>query len=71
MSFTARETTGTTAAVFRLRAGTVAGVILATVTLAANESVREQIGGIGGLTATGGVYYELVSGTVAGSVHTR
>jgi DNA uptake protein ComE-like DNA-binding protein len=70
MGFSARETTGTASAFFRLRAGTGTGTILATVSLAANESVRDWFAP-NGIQATGGVYYELVSGAVAGGVQTR
>lgn len=70
MGFTARETSGSAAAHFRLRVDTAAGVILATVYLAQNESVRDWFGP-SGITATGGIYFELVSGAVAGGVFTR
>jgi hypothetical protein len=70
MGVSARETSGTATAFFRLRAGGVAGVILATVTLAASESIRDWYGP-SGIAAAGGVYFELVSGAVAGGVQTR
>lgn len=70
LGFSARETSGTATAFFRLRAGGVGGAILATVTLAASESVRDWFGP-SGITATGGVYFELVTGAVAGGVQTR
>jgi hypothetical protein len=70
MGVSARETTGTATAFFRLRATNATGVILATVTLAAGESIRDWYGP-GGIAAAGGVYYELVSGAVAGGVQTR
>jgi hypothetical protein len=70
MGFTSRETSGTATAFFRLRAGTVTGTILETVTLAAGESTSDWYGP-SGIAAAGGVYYELVSGAVAGAVRTR
>jgi hypothetical protein len=70
MGLSARETSGTATAFFRLRAGGATGTILATVTLAANESIRDWYGP-SGIQATGGVYFELVAGAVAGGVQTR
>jgi hypothetical protein len=71
MGFSVREAAGTPAkAAMRLRAGSATGAILATVTLAPEESVRDWFGP-NGITATGGVYYELVSGTITGGVQTR
>lgn len=70
MGFSAKETSGTTSAHFRLRVDTAVGTILATVSLLPNESVRDWYGPAG-VTATGGVYFELVSGAVAGGVFTR
>lgn len=71
MGFSVREAAATPAkASMRLRAGGAAGAILATVTLAPEESIRDWFGP-NGITATGGVYYELVSGTITGGVQTR
>jgi hypothetical protein len=71
MGFSVREAAGTpAAAAMRLRAGSATGTILATVTLAAGESVRDWFGP-NGITATGGVYFELVYGTITGGVQTR
>lgn len=65
--FSARETTGTTAAVFRVRdGGVVGGLILDTVKLAPGESAREYY--TQGLNARGGLYFELVSGALEGSI---
>jgi class 3 adenylate cyclase len=71
MGFSVREAAGTpAAAAMRLRAGTATGTILATVTLSAGESVRDWFGP-SGIQAAGGVYLELLSGTITGGVQTR
>lgn len=70
LGFSAKETTGSAPAAFRLRGGGVAGTVLSTVTLAGGESVRDWFGP-SGIAAAGGVYFELVSGAVSGGVQTR
>jgi hypothetical protein len=72
MGFSVKESTnvaGATASM-RLRAGNVTGAILATVTLAQNESTSDWYGP-SGIAAAGGVYFELLSGSIAGGVQTR
>lgn len=65
--FSLRETAGSTAVV-RIRAGgVVGGTILDTISLAANESAREDYFPQG-LRAAGGLYYQLVSGAVEGAI---
>ena len=62
------ETTGTAAAKVRIHDGVGAGApLLFTVDLAANESVRDFFNGQG-LAFTAGIYVELVSGAIEGSV---
>lgn len=68
VGLTMRETTGVALAVVRLRDGVVGGTILATISLTAEESVREPLNVE--VTNPAGVYVELVSGTVEGSVFT-
>lgn len=63
-----RETTGTAGAVARLHDGESASRrSIIPVSLAANESVREVVGLSGALYVTG-VFIEVVSGSVEGSV---
>jgi len=65
--FTIRETSGTTAAVVRIHDGvTAAGTVLDTIALNPGESAREWYHP--GIHATTGVYVDVVSGAVAGSV---
>lgn len=64
--FAACETAGSTAQ-FRVRVGTVAGLILDSIKLAAGESASAWYGPQG-IVAGGGLYYELVSGTIEGSL---
>lgn len=61
--FTARETAGAVA-IIRLRDGVVGGKILATVSLAASESVREVWPKPLPVANAAGVYVQLVSGTI-------
>jgi hypothetical protein len=72
MGFSVRESTNTSGATaaLRLRAGNATGAILATVTLAQNESTSDWYGP-SGIAAAGGVYFELLSGSIAGGVQTR
>lgn len=64
---TIRETAGSTAVVVLYdNATSAAGIILEEISLVAGESVREYYPN--GITAATGIYYSLVSGTVAGSV---
>ena len=63
-----RETTGTTAAVYRLWDGSGAnGTLILPVSLAASESTRDDFRDHH-LTFEVGLYFELVSGTIEGSV---
>jgi hypothetical protein len=63
-----RETTGTTTAVIRLWDGTAnTGRLIAPIALGAGQSTRDSTP-IGGILTLQGVYFELVSGTVEGSV---
>lgn len=65
--FSLRETAGA-AAVVRVRdSGVVGGNILDTISLAANESAREFYAP-GGKNCRGGLYVEIVSGTVEGAI---
>jgi hypothetical protein len=68
MSFSARETTTSAGAVLRLRDGS-GGTILATVSLAANESIRDSF--TNGIAYGTSLYLERVSGTTEVSVATR
>ena len=62
------ESTGAATAKARIRDGTaVTGTRLVPFTLAANESVRDWFGDFG-FVYEQGVFFELVSGTVEGSV---
>jgi len=69
--FSVRETTGTAAAVIRLydNASTNSGTILEEIGLAPGESAREFYGD-GGVKVSNGIYCDIVSGTVTGSVRT-
>lgn len=63
--YSIRESAATAAAAaVNLRRGTVAGQIIAVIELAANGSVTDMWPGLVG--ATGGVYVEVVAGTVEG-----
>ena len=65
--FTIRETAGATAVVRIFdHASAASGTVLEEISLAANESAREYYPG--GLHAAKGVYVDVVSGAVAGSV---
>jgi hypothetical protein len=66
--FTIRETTGGATAVVRIydNASAASGTILDEISLVAGESAREFYPG--GIWATNGVYVDVVSGTVTGSV---
>jgi hypothetical protein len=68
LSFSARETTGSASAVFRLRDGS-GGTIMATVALVAGESVRD--GYPNGIAYSTSLYLERVSGTTEVTVATR
>lgn len=65
--FTIRETAGA-AAVVRIfdNASAASGTVLEEISLAANESARECYGA--GIWAENGIYVDVVSGAVAGSV---
>jgi hypothetical protein len=66
MGITVRETGGATAVV-RIRAGTSTGVILDTISLAANDSVTTWYGPQGKM-CNGGLFEDFVSGAYEGSV---
>lgn len=70
LGFSMRESGGVAAAVVRLRDGAVGGAILATVSLAVGESVRDWFGDRGVNVPTG-IFFELVSGAVEGAVYAR
>ena len=71
LGFTIRETSGSAAAVVRIfdNASAASGTVLDEIALSAGESAREWYG-MGGLRASSGVYVQVVSGAVAGSVRT-
>lgn len=69
MGYTVRETTGSASAVMRLRDGTSTGPILATISLDWGESIPTQTLNVA-VTNVGGVYVQIVAGTVEGSVFT-
>jgi hypothetical protein len=66
--FSIRETSGSAAAVVRLfdNASAASGTVLDEISLASGESVREWYEG--GIWAVNGIYVDVVSGAVAGSV---
>jgi hypothetical protein len=66
--FTLRETSGSAPAIVRIfdHASAAAGTILDEIALNASESAREFYSG--GLLAQNGIYVDVVSGAVAGSV---
>lgn len=67
-----RETTGAAAAVFRLHDGRdVTAPILASANLAANESIRDNFATPGIRIRTGGVFLEVVSGSIEGVIYVR
>lgn len=72
--FTMRETSGTTAAVVRLwdSASAASGNLVETISLSAKESTSDFLGGGSGsdegVILTAGLYVEIVSGSVEGSV---
>jgi hypothetical protein len=64
IGFSARETTGTAAAVFNIRHGTSnAGTLLVSVSLGVSESTREWYGP-DGIAAASGIWLERVSGQI-------
>lgn len=65
--FSLRETAGAIAVVRIRSGGTITGTMLDTIAFAANESKNEWCGPQG-ISAPGGLYFEIVSGAVAGSV---
>lgn len=67
--FTIRETSGSAGAVVRVfdNASAAAGTVLDEIALTAGESAREYYGG-GGIFAAAGIFVNVVSGTVSGSV---
>lgn len=66
--FALRETSGSATATVRIYDGTSAsGTLLDSVQLAAGESAREWYGD-GGIKATTGIYVDVVSGAVEGSL---
>lgn len=66
--YSLRETTGTAPAVFRIHGGLDAfAPVIAVVSLVAGESVRDWFGE-SGVRTRNGLYFELVTGTVEGSV---
>lgn len=65
--FTFRETAGATAVVRIRSGGVITGDILETVSLAASESTSDLLAPQG-LRCPGGLYVEIVSGTVEGAV---
>ncbi|GII88271.1 hypothetical protein Ssi03_62610 [Sphaerisporangium siamense] len=65
--FTVRETAGATAVVRIFdHASAASGTVLEEITLAANGSARELYGA--GLLTTNGIYVQIVSGAVSGSI---
>lgn len=63
-----RETTNTNTATVELYDGTgTGGALITSITLAINESTRDLMGG-NGLEALGGIYLNVVAGSVKGSV---
>lgn len=64
--FSVEETAGATARIRVYDNTSAAGTRVETITLSPNESAREYYGT--GIAVTNGVYVEIVSGTVAGSV---
>lgn len=66
--FTIRETSGSAAAVVRIfdNASAASGVVLEEIALNPNESRGEWYGA--GIQAVNGIYVDIVSGAVAGSV---
>lgn len=71
LGFSLRETAGTTATLRVYdNASAASGTLLDTIQLSANESAREYYGpeGIG---AVNGIYVDVVSGTVEGSLRHR
>lgn len=69
VGFSIRETTGAATAVVRLwdNASAASGTSLEEISLAAGESAREYYGD-GGIRTTFGVYVQIVSGAIVGSV---
>jgi hypothetical protein len=66
-----RETSGTTPAVLRVHNATTAtGVIMDPVSLAPGESRDIDRTGGGGIKATIGIYVDIVSGAIEGSIYT-
>jgi hypothetical protein len=65
--FSFRETAGSTATIRVYDALTATGTLLDSIQLAANESAREFYGP-DGIKCSTGVYVDIVSGTVEGSV---
>lgn len=65
--FTIRETSGTAAATVRLRAGGATGLILETIALTSAASARAWHGPQG-IRCDGGLYVEIVTGAVEGTV---
>lgn len=65
--FSVRETAGSTAAIRVYDNTSGSGTLLDTISLAANESARENYG-TDPLSAENGIYVDIVSGTVEGSV---
>lgn len=70
VGYALRETTGTTAAVVEIREGAVDGPLLFPLTLAPGESVRDWLAP-GGVSYGGGLWVNVVSGTVDGAVFLR
>jgi hypothetical protein len=67
--FTVRETSGTTSALIRLFDNTAAsGTILEEIALTASQTARELYPQDGALIASNGIYAQIVSGAVSGSV---
>lgn len=67
-----RETTGAAAAVFRLHDGRdVNEPVLASANLAANESIRDNFATPGLRVTTGGIFLEVVSGSIEGVIYVR
>lgn len=66
--FSVRETSGAASALVRIydNPSTSSGAVLDEIALAAGESAREWYGG--GFVAVSGIYVDIVSGAVAGSV---
>lgn len=67
--FTVRETAGATAVVDVYDGTSATGTLLETITLASNESSSDEL--VHGVRANAGIYVDVVSGTIVGSIRVR